>query len=321
MKYKTFHPNNFIPPLRKIFQSVLFVSILFIYTTCKHQRPESDAYGNFESVEVLVSSEIQGKVMELNLEEGQTVEKDQIVGYLDSLPIYYKKQQLIAQVQAAEARLFQVSDQVSVLLEQKDVLETELQRVENLVNEGSAPVKQLDDVKGQMRILKRQIKATESQKQSIAAEIRSLLFQVSQVQDQLSKSVIRNPINGTVLEKYIETGEIAMPGKVLYKLANLSELKLRVYISENQLSQIKIGDKIDVYIDNKQNKERKYEGTISWISPKAEFTPKIIQTKEERVNLVYAVKIDVINDGYLKIGMPAEVVFPKSKESNSNSKP
>ncbi len=320
MKYITFNSDNLFPIIGNKIR-LLALLLISLTLSCKHQRPESDAYGNFESVEVLVSSEIQGKVMELNLEEGQEVDKDQIVGYLDSLPLYYKKQQLIAQVQAAEARLFQVADQVSVLLEQKDVLETELQRVENLVNEGSAPVKQLDDVKGQMRILKRQIKATESQKQSIAAEIRSLLFQVSQVQDQLSKSIIRNPIKGTVLEKYIEAGEIAMPGKVLYKLANLSELKLRVYISENQLSQIKIGDKVDVYIDHKQNKERKYEGIISWVSSKAEFTPKIVQTKEERVNLVYAVKIDVANDGYLKIGMPAEVVFLKSPVSNPNAKP
>ncbi|HOK51430.1 MAG: HlyD family efflux transporter periplasmic adaptor subunit [Bacteroidales bacterium] len=278
---------------------------------CKSKRPETDAYGNFESIEVLVSSEIQGKIIDFSIQEGQQINKDQIVGYLDSVSLYYKKQQLIAQVQAAEARLFQVSDQISVQEEQMDVLDSEIKRLESLVEEDAAPTKQLDDLKNQKRILRRQIRATERQKGTISSEIRSLLYQVAQVQDQLQKCAIKNPIDGTVLEKYAEVGELAIPGKPLYKIADLSVLKLKAYVSGKQLSQIKLGQKVKVYVDDLKEKERSYSGTITWIASEAEFTPKIIQTKEERVNLVYAVKIDVKNDGYLKIGMPAEVVFLK----------
>jgi|YNPNPStandDraft_1061719.scaffolds.fasta_scaffold10214_6 HlyD family secretion protein len=282
-----------------------------LLSSCKSKRPETDAFGNFESVEVLVSSEIQGKIIDFSVQEGQLINKDAIVGYLDSLSLYYKKQQLVAQVQAAEARLFQVADQISVQEEQMDVLDSEIRRLESLVEEDAAPAKQLDDLKNQKRVLRRQIKATQRQKGTISSEIRSLLYQVAQVQDQLQKCAIKNPIDGTVLEKYAEVGELAIPGKPLYKIADLSVLKLKAYVSGKQLSEIKLGQKVKVYVDAQKEKERSYNGTISWIASEAEFTPKIIQTKEERVNLVYAIKIDVKNDGYLKIGMPAEVVFLK----------
>jgi len=251
------------------------------------------------------------QIIDFSVQEGQLINKDAIVGYLDSLSLYYKKQQLVAQVQAAEARLFQVADQISVQEEQMDVLDSEIRRLESLVEEDAAPAKQLDDLKNQKRVLRRQIKATQRQKGTISSEIRSLLYQVAQIQDQLQKCAIKNPIDGTVLEKYAEVGELAIPGKPLYKIADLSVLKLKAYVSGKQLSEIKLGQKVKVYVDAQKEKERSYNGTISWIASEAEFTPKIIQTKEERVNLVYAIKIDVKNDGYLKIGMPAEVVFLK----------
>lgn len=306
IRYKLSQTSN---ATRLILMAILTGIIL---SGCKTKRPQTDAYGNFESTEILVSSEIQGKIIDFSIEEGQQLNKDQIVGYLDSVSLYYKKQQLIAQVQAAEARLFQLADQVSVQEEQMDVLDSEIRRLEALVEEDAAPSKQLDDLKNQKRVLRRQIRATERQKGTISSEIRSLLYQVAQVQDQLQKCAIKNPIDGTVLEKYAEVGELAIPGKALYKIADLSVLKLKAYVSGKQLSEIKLGQKVKVYVDDRKEKERSYNGTITWIASEAEFTPKIIQTKEERVDLVYAIKIEVKNDGYLKIGMPAEVVFLKN---------
>ncbi len=287
----------------------LLFYIALVATSCTSKHEKADAYGNFEATEIIVSSEVQGKLIDFNVDEGLELKAGDLVGHIDSLSLYYKKQQLVAQVQAAEARIFQILDQVGVLEEQLDVLNTEKERVEKLVETSSSPTKQLDDINGQIRILKRQIKATQTQRKSVSAEMKSLLYQVDQVQDQLEKSKIYNPIDGTVLEKYVETGEIILPTKPLYKIADLSTLRLRAYISEQQLTQIKIGQNVKVYVDDKKNKLRSYKGKISWISSQAEFTPKTIQTKEERVNLVYAIKIDVKNDGFLKIGMPAEVVF------------
>jgi HlyD family secretion protein len=258
---------------------------------------------------VLVSAEVQGKVTDLTMDEGQFVEKDALVGHIDTLTLNLKKLQMMSQKDAASARLTQVQSQVAVQEQQIKVLTKEQNRVSNLVKENAAPTKQLDDINGQLDVLNGQIVSTRTQTLSIANEIKAMHYQVAQIDDQLNKSTIKNPIKGTLLEKYIETGEIAIPGKALYKIADLSVLKLRVFVSGAQLANIKIGQKISVFIDKNENENKKLEGTISWISQQAEFTPKIIQTKEERVNLVYAVKVDVINDGSLKIGMPGEVKF------------
>jgi HlyD family secretion protein len=286
-----------------------FLLIPFFATSCGNGNNKSDAFGNFEATEVLVGAEAQGKIMQLNIEEGQFLKKGVPVGYIDSLSTYLKMQQLNAQVQASEARLSQVQAQVNVQEEQKKTLVREQDRVSKLVSSGAAPTKQLDDINSQLNLINSQITSTKTQNLSISAEIKALKYQAAQVQDQLNKSSIFNPIEGTVLEKYIETGEIAMPGKTLYKIADLSTLKLRVYISGEQLPNIKIGQRVAVFIDKNESENKQLEGVISWISQQAEFTPKIIQTKEERVNLVYAVKVDVKNDGSLKIGMPGEVKF------------
>jgi HlyD family secretion protein len=286
-----------------------FLLIPIVFASCGNGNNKSDAYGNFEATEVLVGAETQGKIIQLNVEEGQLVKKGVSVGYIDSLSTYLKVQQLNAQVQASEARLSQVQAQVDVQEEQEKTLVREQERVSKLVASGAAPTKQLDDINGQLNLIISQIASTKTQNLSVSAEIRALKYQAAQVQDQLTKSTIINPINGTVLEKYIETGEIAIPGKTLYKIADLSVLKLRVYVSGEQLPNIKIGQKVAVYIDKNESDNRQLEGTISWVSQQAEFTPKIIQTKEERVNLVYAVKVDVKNDGSLKIGMPGETKF------------
>ncbi len=288
---------------------LIFITIPIIAAACGNGNNKSDAYGNFEATEVLVGAEVQGKILKLNIEEGQSLLKDQAIGYIDSLSTYLKKQQLIAQIEASSTKFTQVQSQIEVQEEQKKSLLREQDRLNKLVAAQAAPTKQLDDINSDLDLINKQIISTRVQNQAISGDIKALKFQVDQAQDQLNKSIIRNPITGTVLEKYIEPGEIAIPGKNLYKIADLSVMKLRVYVSGAQLPNIKIGQKVSVFIDKTSIENRKLEGIISWISQQTEFTPKIIQTKEERVNMVYAIKVDVQNDGSLKIGMPGEVKF------------
>ena len=287
----------------------LFFALPLLIASCGINNNQSDAYGNFEATEVLVGAEVQGKIVEFKVEEGQLLEKGCIVGYIDTFGLNLRKLQAVSQKDASVARLAQVQAQIAVQEEQKKVIEQEQIRISNLVKASAAPTKQLDDINGQLNVLNGQIASTRSQNQIIANDIKALQYQVAQVDDLLAKSTIKNPIKGMLLEKYIEAGEIVVAGKSLYKIADLSLLKLRVFVSGAQLPSIKLGQKVKIEIDKNESKNRTLDGTISWISQQAEFTPKIIQTKEERVNLVYAVKIDVINDGSLKIGMPGEVKF------------
>jgi HlyD family secretion protein len=287
----------------------LLILFILIASSCGNGKNKSDAYGNFEAVEIQVSSEVQGKITDLKIEEGQKVSKGQIVLTIDTVQLYLKKMQLIAQLNSSGSRLLQVQSQIAVQDEQKKSLDREQNRLEKLVSANAAPTKQLDDINSELDVLKSQIASTKIQNQTISFDVKAIQFQIAQIEDQLNKSNIINPIDGTVLEKYIESGEIVTPGKVLYKIADLSVLRLRVYISGDQLGNIKIGQKVIALIDKDKDQNKKLNGTISWISQEAEFTPKIIQTKEERVNLVYAVKVDVSNDGSLKIGMPGEVKF------------
>ncbi len=287
----------------------LLVPLTIIAAACGNGNNKSDAYGNFEAVEIQVSSEVQGKIIELKIEEGQQFQNGQIAAIIDTTQLYLKKMQMIAQMNSADARLLQIQSQIAVQDEQKKSLEREQKRLEKLVSANAAPSKQLDDINGELDVLNSQIVSTRIQNQSISFDIKALNFQIAQTNDQLNKSVIRNPINGTILEKYVESGEVVVPGKILYKVADLSVLRLRAYISGDQLPNVKIGEKVVVLIDKDKDRNRKLEGTVSWISQEAEFTPKIIQTKDERVNLVYAIKVDVPNDGSLKIGMPGEVKF------------
>jgi HlyD family secretion protein len=303
MSWENFVNNNY--------KNLFFITIALLIFSCKQNRPATDAYGNFEAIELSVSSEIQGKIIDLLIEEGQELSKGQIVGYLDSLPYYYKKQQLIAQVQVAEAKLFQISDQVGLLHEQINMMDSDINRIKNQDNEGSFPLKQLNELNGQKRLLHKQIIAKEHERITISSEIRSLSFQIAEIQNQLEKCAIINPAEGTVIEKFAEIGEIAIPGKPLYKIADLTYLKLRTLVNGEQISRIKMEDRVKVYVKIDKYKERSYNGIISWIASEAEKPKKKYQAKEEKNNLVYAIKIDVKNDGYLKIGMPAEIVFLK----------
>jgi HlyD family secretion protein len=291
----------------------LLIIALATFTACEEELKTADAYGNFEAKEVIVSSEMGGKLLELNVEEGQELKAGALVAVVDTTQLALKQKQLRASIQTISGKTQNAQPQVDVFKKQKDVLLREKRRVEALVQGNAATQKQLDDLNGQLEILDKQIAAIQAQtatlNKGIMGEIQPLYVQIDQLTDQIHRAITYNPINGIVLIKMAETAEMTAPGKPLYKIADTKNMILRAYISGEQLPNIKIGQMVKVAIDETATTNRTLDGKITWVSEKAEFTPKIIQTKEERVNLVYAIKIAVENDGSLKIGMPAEVSF------------
>jgi len=267
---------------------------------------KADGYGNFEATEITVSAEANGKIEFLDLEEGVILEKNQNVGLIDTTQLYLSKQRALASLNTIGSRSGNVLSQISVLNEELKTARSEKVRVQNMFSENAATQRQVDQAVGKVNIINQQIKSVGTQNAPIVNEVKSTEVQIKIIEDQIQKSKIINPVKGTILSKYAEPGEITAFGKPLYKIADISEMTLRVYIGEPQLPQVQIGQKVTVKIDLEDGM-KDYEGKVSWISSSAEFTPKIIQTKEERVNLVYAVKIIVQNDGGLKIGMPAEM--------------
>lgn len=288
---------------------IRLIITVFLVTTllsCNSNGEKADGYGNFEATETIISSEANGKLVVFDVEEGQVLEKNALVGIIDTIQLALQRNQLLAAKNTIFSKSRNVLSQREVLKEQIRVAQNDQHRIENLVKANAATTKQLDDINGQIDILKQQMKSVETQNAPIVNEVKSIEVQVQQIEDQIKKSIVRNPVTGTVLVKYAEPNEITVFGKPLYKIANLDEMILRVYISETQLAAIKVGQDVTVKIDAGEQL-KSYNGKVSWISDTAEFTPKIIQTKEERVNLVYAVKLLVKNDGSLKIGMPAEM--------------
>jgi len=288
-----------------------FFSLLTI--SCVQTDTEFDATGNFEADEIIISAEAAGKILSLDIEEGSELKSQSVIGLIDTTQLYFKEKQLEYSIRAVNAKQPNATIQLAAIQEQIETAKREKKRVENLLKDDAATQKQLDDLTAQLDLLQRQYAATQSTlnvtKQSLQSETLPLQAQLEQVQDQIKKSQIINPINGTVLTLFAKQNEVVNPGKALYKIADLSTIILRAYISGNQLSQIKLGQAVTVLVDAADGDYKKYSGTISWVSDKAEFTPKTIQTKEERANLVYAIKIDVKNDGYLKLGMYGEVKF------------
>jgi HlyD family secretion protein len=287
--------------------SIIFAATLVVLSACSSKNGKSDAYGNFETVEVLVSSEIQGKLLQFTVEEGKAYKAGDVVGMIDTIQLALKRDQLAAQRNASATKISNIMSQIAVQEEQKGTLLVDKARTEKLMRDKAVPTKQLDDINGKIKVIDSQIASIKTQNSAVTSEIDAYDKQIAQINDQLNRCRIVNPINGTVLNKYIEPSEIAVPGKALYKIADLDQMILRVYVSGSQLSSIKIGQKVSVLIDQNSGDFKTLEGIVSWISPEAEFTPKIIQTREERVNLVYAVKVTVKNDGSLKIGMPGEI--------------
>lgn len=304
-----------------------FMLMAVVATACNNSEKEFDATGTFEATEVIVSSELGGRIVTLNVNEGDTISANRIVGTVDAVGIELQKEQVEASIGSLNDKTADVGPQVALLQNQLAVQQSQLnnllheqKRFENLLKQDAATAKQLDDINAQIDVVRKQMLVTQqqiavqrnavsTQNRSILSETKPLQKRVAQLNDQLKRADIVNPINGTVLTKYAEAGELTNTGKALYKIADLRVMKLRAYVTGDQLSQIKLGQNLKVMVDDGKKKYRELPGTITWISDKAEFTPKTIQTKEERANLVYAIKINVQNDGYLKVGMYGEVLF------------
>jgi HlyD family secretion protein len=289
------------------YKSIVILILLSLLFACNNNGSKADAYGNFETDELTISSEGSGKIIWLNVVEGESVDSGMVVGIIDTTQIALKRKQVEAQMRAVLSRLPNISAQVDVQNEQIKVLEVEKNRIANMLSDGAATQKQLDDVEGKISLARKQIDAINSQRISINTEVDVLKSQLNQLIDQQERCKIINPINGIVLSRFSQQGELIQMGRPIYKIANLDNLYLKVFISGSQLHQFIIGSEVNVYVDGSDSKLIEHKGIVSWISSSAEFTPKIIQTRDERVKMVYAVKIRVKNDGSLKIGMPGEV--------------
>jgi HlyD family secretion protein len=277
--------------------------------SCNNKKDASDAFGNFEADDQLISSEIAGKLLSCSFEEGMTLTKGAEVALVDTIPLLLQISQLESQLVTIQARKQSVKAQMAVVEQQKKNLEVDKARVVSMLKDGAATQKQKDDVTGNLELLDKQKESTRSQELILSGEAEVVNTQLAQLRDKVNRCRIVSPINGLVLERYKKAGELVGLGQSLCRIADVSSLNLRVYVSGDQLPHLKIGQKVKVLIDDTVTKNKSLEGTVSWISSEAEFTPKIIQTKVERVKLVYAVKVRVLNDGVLKIGMPGEIKF------------
>ncbi len=305
--------------------AIIFTLVFFV--SCKDSKNDFDASGTFEAVETIVSAEANGKILQFNVEEGQHLSKDSMVGYIDPVNIVLQKEQVTSSINALQKKTLDVGPQVKLLHQQLSVQRSQLEnlqheqgRIENLLKSDAATPKQLDDMNAQIDVVKKQIAVTQQQinvqENNVSTQNRSILSEgdplkkrAEQLQYQEDKTKIINPVAGVVLTKYAEEFEVTAPGKPLYKIADLSTIILRAYITGDQFASIKLNQSLKVLVDDGTGKYKQYTGTVEWLSDKAEFTPKTIQTKDERANLVYAIKIRVKNDGYLKIGMYGEVKF------------
>jgi HlyD family secretion protein len=297
----------------KVISILAVASLAFLISSCHNSENDWDAAGAFESVETIVSTEANGTLMQFDIEEGQTHKAGDWIGYVDSAQLFFAKEELQAQIASTLSQQPNIPVQVASLYSQLADAEKNQERMQNLVKVNAATPQQLDDANTQVEVYKKQIEAQKSAlgitSNTLEKDVTPLLRHISQIDDQLKKCKIINPIHGTVLTKYAENHEVVTPGKALYKIAETDTLILRAYITGSQLTMVKLGQVVKVRTDLGSNQYRPYTGVVYWISDKSEFTPKTIPTKDERADLVYAIKVRVVNDGYLKIGMYGEVKF------------
>ena len=299
--------------MKRIIKIGVWGVTLLLMSACGNRLPDYDATGTFEATEVIVSAEASGKILQLKVEEGTRLKMGEDAGLVDTVQLYLKKLQLEASMKSVESQRPDLTKQIAATKQQIATAQREKRRVESLLAAGAANQKQLDDWEAQVALLERQLVAQESSLRnstnSLTEQGNSVAIQIAQVDDQLNKCHILSPIDGTVLAKYAEAGELATVGKPLFKVGDLDRMYLRAYITSEQLSSVKLGDEVRVYADYGNSERKDYSGVVTWISDRSEFTPKTILTKNERANLVYAVKIAVKNDGLLKIGMYGGVTF------------
>ena len=292
-------------------KTLTIVCIAILLAACNSNKKEYDATGTFEATETTVSAEQSGTLLNFALEEGDDVEAGQEIGLIDTTQIWLKIRQATATKAVYQSQKPDLQKQIAVTRQQLAKAKTEQQRYRELVNDGAAPAKMLDDATSQVQVLQRQLDAQVStlntQLSTLNSQMSATDVQTSQLRDQLQKCHIKSPAAGTVLEKYVERGEFVSPGKPLFKMGEVKQMFLRAYVTSAQLQNINIGQAVKVFADYGNGQKKEYDGTINWISSRSEFTPKTIVTDDERADLVYAVKIAVKNDGYIKIGMYGEV--------------
>ena len=288
---------------------ILIISLL---AGCRKETDQADAYGNFEATEILVSSEISGRIISFDATEGSLIENGGKLALIDTVLISLQKNEIEANKKSIRTRINSITAQNNILEQQITNINVNIVRFEKMMKDDAATQKQLDDLTGQVEVLKKQIDANNTQKASVAAELNVADAKEALLNEQIKRAVVLSPLTGTMIEKYAEAGEITAAGKPLAKIADMSVIKLKVYVSGAAIDNVKTGGTCTVRIDDGEKGYRSFSGTISYVSEKAEFTPKIIQTKEERVTLVYAVTINVVNDGTLKAGMPGEAIFTKN---------
>ncbi len=313
--------------IRRILSYFGLATVSFVLAACGNKEKEYDATGTFEATEVTVSAKATGELKSFDISEGQTVEQGAVVGSIDAYQLQQTSEQLEAQKRqlgatrsATDSRRLDLEKQLSSINQQIANAQRERQRFTELVADGAVPKKQLDDINYQIKVLERQREATRDQIRSnnaslaeqskgIGAQIDGLNAQQRQIADQIANAQVKAPIAGTVLEKYVEQGEFVAIGKPLFKMADVQNMYLRAYVTSSQLKDLKIGQKVKVFADYGDKQKKTYEGTIAWISSRSEFTPKTILTDDERADLVYAVKVAIKNDGFVKIGMYGEAKF------------
>jgi HlyD family secretion protein len=293
---------------------LIVTGLTVVLGSCKEKAEEADAWGNFEVLEVMIASESAGRIINISAPEGQIIEKGGRIALTDTVMLHLQKNELSAAMNTISSKVAALRAQNDIMRQQITNLEVNINRVKKMVDDQAAPIKQLDDLTGQKSVLETQIKANNAQVNAVEAEKNVLKAKLSQLDEQISRCTLLAPSRGTIIERYAEEGEITAPGKPVAKLADLTIMKLKVYISGAQLGIAVPGASCRIRVDEGANDYRYYDGTITIVSSKAEFTPKIIQTKEERVSLVYAVTIEVLNDGFIRTGMPGEAIFSKLTE-------
>ncbi len=299
--------------MKKTLTYSLLPVLTLAVASCGKGNKAYDASGVFESTEVTISAEGNGKIMSLGIQEGDRLEAGAVVGCIDTVQLFLSKIQLEASRRAVGSGRLNISRQIAALESQIAKQRQELDRFTKLEQAGASNRKQVEDIQAQLDILERQLAAQKESLQNtnsnVSGQADALEAQVMQLEDRIRKCVITSPVSGTVLAKYSEAGELAVQGRALFKVADLESIRLRAYITADQLTNVKLGQAVKVYADQGTSGRKEYDGTLIWTSDKAEFTPKTIQTRDERANLVYAVKIAVKNDGLIKLGMYGEVKF------------
>lgn len=291
------------------FTIIVAIALVFLTSACNQNNNESDAYGNFEATEYTISAENSGKILFLDIQEGDVFTNAEQVGLIDTSQLFFQKEQLKAQKKSIASGVQNILSRIAVYQEQLDILKKDKIRIDKMFADKAATSKQVDDINGNILVIQKQIKSVKTENARVLGDLENVNRKIDALNDLIEKSKIYVPETATVLEKYREVYEMVNAGTPLFKLADLRTLDLRVYVSGDQLSKLKIGMEVNVLIDKNKEENHMLKGKVTWISSQSEFTPKIIQTKKERVKLVYAVKINVVNDGHLKIGMPGEIRF------------